>query len=386
MPDVRLTVNGLEYRGWTDVRVTRGIEFIAGSFALSVSERWGGQDVAWPILEGDECTLTIDEEVLITGYVDLRQLSYDADAHRLSVSGRDKAGDLVDCSAVLKQWEFHSLPLLDVCQRLAEPFGITVTLQAGLDDRAVSTTGKTKSGGSPTGVGSAGKSSSMTLSQPNARLTINPGDSPYEVIDRACRLVGVLPVSDGQGGIVLTRAGSGEAATSLVEGENILSAEATYDANRRYRRYIVSGQSGGSDSLFGEAAAAVKAEASDLGARAARVLLVRPDGAVTTAFAKQRAAWESTVRAARSASIAAIVQGWTQRDGSLWPINARVKVLSPRLGVDAELLITEATYALSLNGGTTTDLKLVRPDAFVPEPVIMANEGGGLSGLAKLGL
>jgi prophage tail gpP-like protein len=389
MPDVRLQVNGREYGGWTSARVTRGIEAIAGSFDLAVSERWDGQAEPWPILEEDDCVVTIGDALrtaIITGSVDVRSQAFAAATHAFRVTGRDRTGALVDCSAVLGRYEFSKIGVLELCQQLAKPFDITVTLQDGVDDTAISTTGQARAGGAPSSVGSAGKSSSLKIGSPIARLTINPGDSAFEVIDRACRLVGVLPVSDGAGGLILTRTGGTRATTVLAEGENILAADVTFDASRRYRRYIVDGQATGTNEHFGTPAAAVRGEGLDLQVRrASRVLLIRPDSAITIKLAAQRAAWEATVRAARSATLTVTVQGWTQRDGSLWPINALVPVHIPRFGITyTDLLITEATYDLSLEGGSTTALSLTRADAFRPEPTI-APKTGSSSAPAFLG-
>ena len=223
MSDIRLLVNGREYGGWTSARVTRGIEAVAGSFALDVSERWDGQAEPWPIQEEDECEVRLEGTTLLKGYVDTRSHAFDATSHSLSVEGRDKTGALVDCSALLSQWEFSKIGVLELCQTVAAPFDITVSLQDGLSDTAITTSGASTSrrltSGTPGSVGSKGKSSSMKLGQPVVKLTINPGDSPFEVIDRACRMVGVLPVSDGNGGLLLTRAGGSRATTALIEGE-----------------------------------------------------------------------------------------------------------------------------------------------------------------------
>jgi len=382
MSDIRLLVNGREYGGWTSARVTRGIEAVAGSFALDVSERWDGQAEPWPIQEEDECEVRLEGTTLLKGYVDTRSHAFDATSHSLSVEGRDKTGALVDCSALLSQWEFSKIGVLELCQTVAAPFDITVSLQDGLSDTAITTSGASTSrrltSGTPGSVGSKGKSSSMKLGQPVVKLTINPGDSPFEVIDRACRMVGVLPVSDGNGGLLLTRAGGSRATTALIEGGNILTASATFDATRRYRRYIVSGQAAGTDDLFGAPAAAVKAEATDENVRRTeRVLLIRPEGSVTLEFAKQRAAWEATVRRARAASFDITVQGWRQASGALWPINALVQVKSTKLAIDLEeMLITQTTFGLSKAGSTTT-LKVVLPNSFIPEPVIVKSGGAG---------
>lgn len=340
MADLRLRVSGREYAGWKSARVTRGIECIAGSFEMSISDRWGGQTTPWPIREEDECALLIDGEPVITGYVDRRTVSFGAEDHAMSVAGRDRAGDLVDCSAVLEKWEFLGVSVDALARKLCAPFGIPVTVQPGLALPRI------------------------------AKVAINPGDSAFEALDAACRLAGVLPVSHGEGAIMLTRAAAARATTALIEGENILGASADFDASGRFRRYMVMGQRQGTDEDFGAGTAAVKGEAQDETVRrAARVLLVRPEGGVTPALAKRRAEWEAVVRAGRCDAVTVTVQGWTQGDGTLWPVNALVPVRSPFLGVDGEMLITQASYGLGEDGSRTT-LSLKRPDAFLPEPVI----------------
>lgn len=335
MPDVTLKVNDREFTGWKTARVTRGIESAAGSFELSVS-------APWEISEGDACTVLVGGVVVLTGYVDKRRLSFAAGEHSIEVSGRDKTGQLVDCSAVLTTWDFFRTPVLTLASRLAQPFGVRVTLQSG-----------------------------VIPEPPPARLSADPGDSVYEVIERACRAAALLPVSDGQGGLLLTRAGSGRATTALVEGGNILAGSAEFDGANRFRRYTVRGQHAGTDELSGSPAAAVEASALDYGvAQEARVLLVRPEGNVTRASAKMRAQWEATVRAARAVTVTITVQGWTQGDGSLWPINALVPVRSPTLELTEDMLITQAVYSLDDSAGTKTELTLRLPGAFTPEPVI----------------
>lgn len=340
---ISLTVNGKAFAGWERARVTRGIESIAGSFDLQVSDRWNGKDDRWLIAEGDECTVSVGDEKVITGYVDRRSLSYAAREHTLSFSGRDKTGDLVDCSCVLDKWQFRNIQAQSLAMRVCEPYGITVKVQARLGSAEF---------------------------PPVAKLSIDPGDTAFDAIDKACRLAGVLPVSDGQGNLLLTRAGTARCPTALVEGKNILAASADYDASSRFRHYFVLGQHQGTDEMSGHAAAQIKAFAEDENVtRVARSLLIRPEGSVTTAYAKTRAQWEAKVRAARSDSVSVTVQGWTQANGIIWPINALVQVDSPSIGVSGEMLITQAVYSAD-SSGTQTVLTLKPPNAFIPEPVV----------------
>jgi prophage tail gpP-like protein len=347
MPDIALTVNSRAYAGWKTARVTRGIESISGGFELSVSDRWEAGSAPWPIYEGDECTLSLAGITVITGYVDKRSVSYGAGEHALSVSGRDKAGALVDNSYLGPPWEWLNTPVLTVAQRVAEQQDVAVSLAAGLSP-----------GASP------------------AKISVDPGDSCHNVIEKLCRKAGVLAVSDGAGRVVLMRPGSTRTVTELVEGENILSASADFDGSARFRRYVVLGQHQGTDQFSGTNAAAVRGEATDAGVtRASRVLLVRPEGNVTTDSARRRAEWEATVRAARGDAVSITVQGWTQGNGVLWPVNALVRVRSPSLGVDGDMLISQVVYSVG-EDGTKTALTLRRPDAFTPEPGVASPAKG----------
>lgn len=340
MPDISLLVNGRQYSGWKTARVTRGIESLCGAFELSVSERWEAGGNPWPIYEEDECILRLGSEVVLTGYVDKLSLSYGAGEHSLSVSGRDKAALLVDCSLTRGPWEFNGVPVLTVAKRVCSPFGVAVTVAPGLQ-----------------------------IPTPPEKVAVSPGDSPHDVLERLCRLSGVLAISDGRGGVQLMRPGTARAVTDLVEGENVLVASADFDASSRFHRYVVLGQHAGTDAWSGGGTAGVIGSATDSNVkRTERVLVVRPEGNATPAHAKRRAEWEATVRAARADAVTVTVQGWTQGNGALWPVNALVRVHSPHLRVDGDMLISQTVFSVG-EDGTKTTLTLRGAGAFNPEPV-----------------
>lgn len=352
MAKVSLLVGGREYIGWKSVRITRSIEAIAGSFDLSVSDRWNGQESPWPIYEGEECAVEIEGARLISGYVDKRSLRYSAGERSIGVRGRDKTGDLVDCSVVLGKWEFAGVRADRIISKIAGQFGIPVSVASG-----------------------------VSIPAPQDKFSIDPGETAFNAIEKLCKLSGLLPVSDGAGGLILTRGGATARATSaLVEGVNILSADGEYSHEQRFARYIVTGQHIGSDTNFGEQVASVEARSADPAVRSGRVLMVQEDAIVTLDAAQRRANWEAAVRAARATPATIVVQGWQQQSGALWPVNALVRVTSPWLGVDSDMLICEATYSLDLSTGTRTELKLKRPDAFLPEISVPKKGKKGVSG------
>ncbi|MBU1248711.1 MAG: hypothetical protein KKB70_08435 [Proteobacteria bacterium] len=341
--DVRLLVSGQRYGGWKSITIRRGMEQVAGTFELGITERWPGQDVPRPIRPGAACRLTIDGQTVITGYVDDVDVRYDSKSHSVTISGRDATGDLVDCSAPSTQ--FSDRGLAEVAKELCKPFGVGVVVS-------------TDCGGS------------------FQRLKNNEGDSVFETLEAAARVRAVLLLSDGQGNLVLSRVSGERVSTSLVLGENIKSAGARFSHRDRFSEYTVKGQTIGSDEWDGEAAAHPEGKASDSAVSRHRPLTILAEEQSDQATAQERAEWERSVRFGRSRTVDVTVRGWTQA-GQLWTPNRLVHLQDSFLGIDADMLISGVTLRLD-GGGTLTDLALLPPEAFqrleLPEPG--ESEGG----------
>ena len=350
MSSVELKVGGLIYGGWKSCRIERGIEQIAGSFELGVSERWPGQDTPRRIRRGEACQVIADGEVVITGWVDDVDPSFSDQSHDFRVAGRDATGDLVDCSAIHKTGQWAKSSLDKIVRDICAPFKIPVFVA--------------------TDIGKAFDS-----------FSIQEGETAFECIERACRLRAVLPVSDGNGGLVLTRAKSGNAVAILSDGVggNILAARGEFGMKERFSVYVVKGQDRGSDDNIDapEVHAQVRAEASDSGVTRYRPFIVLAESHGPHATYRDRAAWERNVRRGRSSRATVVVQGWRDPNGKLWQPNTMVHLNSAWLGADSELLVASVTFTLDEQSGTRTELRLSGREAF---DLIVGKQLAGLKG------
>ena len=359
--ELELLVNGTTWRGWRSLSVSRSLEQAAGQF--QVETRTGSLEPL-PIRPGDEVVARLSGGVnLVTGVVDTLEGSSDGQRRSITLAGRDRTAQLVDCSAPAEPGEYKELDLEELARSLAEPFGVTVVREVD----------------------------SLALGARFPSFKLQHGEKAWAAIERACRLRGILAHSDGEGRLVLSRPGAELAAVELVEGENVLASTFRYTLADRFSLYTVKGQGSGSDASWGETVAAVEGNATDPEIELFRPLLVLAEGRVTFSSAEDRAQWEATVRAARAAQVGVSVQGWRQGDprerGPAWQVNQRVPVRIPSLGIKRELLVQAIQFSRGLDGGTLGQLTLVRRDAYQPQPAVDTGENpfGEILGTAGYG-
>lgn len=334
MNQLELLVGGKRYGGWTEVEVTRSIEALSNEFRVEYTDRWDGQVTPIAIEGGSAVTVLMDGETVITGYTDYDEVAYDQDSHTLVVQGRDKAGDLIDSSAVHGSGQWLNADLMHIAKELLNPFGMSIQADADVGEKF-----KT--------------------------FALQPGETVHEALDRLTRMRGVLPVSDGKGGLRLTRAGT-EVGDPLVEGENIKSARATNDMKGRHSKIICRGQIQALDDFDATDAFDLEATASDPGIKRHRPLIVHVEDEGHSDSMTARAEWECRRRVAKGLSVVVTVQGWRGPSGKLWTPNVNYPIRSPFLRLDTVLLCKSVRYAQNDREGTIAEITLVDPAAFDP--------------------
>jgi len=340
--NVTLTVRGKNYEGWKQVTITRSIKAVAASFSLSLTDNWSGADKPWILIPGDSCEIKSNGDTVLKGYVEDVETSYDARQRTITVSGRERTGDLVDCSVdYAEKAELTNISLTELAKKLSAPVGVKVKNESGATRKL-------------------------------EKVSINPGDTIFSVLDRSARQVGLLLTSDGKGTLVIQKVGQSTAAAQLIEGENILAASSSFSMKNRFKEYRVISQSGleGLDEIQGFQPIG---KAFDSEVSRSRLLVVTAEQSNAPELCQTRAKWESVHRKGESVKVSAKVQGWRLKDGSIFEPNRLYKIKSPWIGVDQELLLEDLTLTISMSG-TVADLKFTRKDAYRPEYTPKKNE------------
>ena len=347
-----ILANGRELSGWQAIRVTRGCERFPADFEVSLTERYPGNPTEVPINEGDACTVKMEDDPVITGYIDRVGAAITPRSHQLRITGRSKCQDLVDCSITddnLTGMQFTTTSLVDFATKLAKPYGITVKSMTG-DNVPVAAPG-----GGPV--------------QFNGTLQ----ETPYEAIEQIAHYAGVLVYDDEDGNLVFANVATGQMASGFQEGVNVQAALAERTAGQRFQNYVPVLMN---VNLFGQpgAGAAKLQPAHDQGVkRFRRFIVVSEQYQYGQSFAEKRARWEASRRYGRSRSVRVTCDSWRDSAGKLWTPNytAEINLPSLKLTPSDPWVISEVTFARDADRGTVADLVLMPKTAFSVQPIVL---------------
>lgn len=88
-----------EYNYWTSISITSELNTLARSFLIGVTAKLPNSDrLSTKFKVGDPIQVYIDDDLVLSGYIDATPISYDSNSVTATISGRSKTEDLVDCN------------------------------------------------------------------------------------------------------------------------------------------------------------------------------------------------------------------------------------------------------------------------------------------------
>ena len=332
--EVEVFVSAGKLTGWKSIEVVRTIESVAHGFALTMSELELDDPNRRILKRGDSVEVKVAGVPMVKGYIRKLAPSYGKANHVISVTGWDSTADLIKCSNMVP---IHTPAKLEsIVAQICKPFGISVSTD--VDTGADFLTFKAEVGAT--------------------------ADS---LIDHLVRYRGVIRISDGVGGLLITLPGSEASKITLRLGDNIISAGAVFDDTERFQSITHEVQR---ESAWGGTAAGapIRATVTDPNMNPDRYLPLLelpkdpPDGSTALEALIRR---DINLRAARCERISYTVKGWRHNSdsGPLWTPGELVKISDPWLAVDQDLLLTTVTFAFQKNK-RTAKLQFMRPEAF----------------------
>lgn len=352
MPSVSIQVAGRRLSGFTSLRVATSLG------AAAATATFGGSTFERGALNGqDSVRVVIGGVQVFEGALDSIELEQGPEGRAFSATARTRTADLIDSQIDREQVpaELTNTNIVALVQR----YLFALEPPAANGTRIVSIPGPF----------------TTLLATPLdviARHATNPGESYWTAIERACRQVGVLATASRFGGLeLISPSRFPRLKVILREGRNVLSMRSSTSWADRAHTIVAEGQ-GDAFTEGWEESLRVRAIAIDAAVRPSRIRVVQMEGSPTIDDCRRRAQWEAQILSVRGTVISVVVPGWVP-DGTNepWQVGRRVEVALDSLEVSTELLIDAVVHRFS-DQGITTQLNLVRRDAYAAEPVIEA--------------
>lgn len=329
---ITVTLNGNRYFGWTSAEVTASMSEASRSFTVTMAEvNLGALGDSFWAAPGDEIEVWCGEVSVLKGFINEYRPSFDANSHTVTISGRGKSQDSVDCAAAAHSTgRFENMNLRDIANDLA-----------GIVDNTVS---------------------ALEATPVIGKFQVNQGETIVEAIRRLCHAHGFSIMGNADGSMSLIRGTSSDRykGVYLQEGRwPLLSASATISDHQKFSDYDMKTQLSGAENRFGVRASAEIAKVKDATVRRYRPHVGLMSVAGDSQTAGSAADWSARRIAGKGVNVDATVQGFFYAD-EIWEPNKLIYVNSKMLKCDHEMLIESCTYRQDAQG-TRTDLKLVPP-------------------------
>lgn len=330
---IYITVNGQDYEGWIESRVSTSIEDISGTFDIPIDF----DPDKTRIKRGDLIKVRINETQIVEGYVLSAEPFYNEDDIGIRVLGRDRCGDLAICSAMFKGGQWKNAKLDQIIRDLIKPYGIELKVE-------------------------------RDVGAPIKEFKIEHGETVAACIARAAAMREVLVTRDNFGRLIITKAGETKAKGAIVRGANVIRMQGVGSDDERHSHYIAYGQSNVMNDF--ESARNQKAQAIDKGMNRYLPLVIDTEGNQSKADLQRLADHTMRVRSGHAQGIQYTVEGWAFQ-GEPWLQNQRVPIwdetLDPPL-VGDEWLISKVDLICDLKKGDLVELTVRPIEAYEPVP------------------
>jgi prophage tail gpP-like protein len=357
-----LTVNGQPYYEWESVQVRAAMFENTRTFRFTASEKEVPPSrSAMRIKPGDKCTVELDGYLAVNGEVVTRQVSFSGTEHVVEIQGQGLSGRMSGASVVSQTGEMNNIGLESLAKQLGQNFG----------------------------VGVQGTSQS---NEKFKRVSVNPGQSPWEMLDHHARQTGDVLSESPEGKIQINAQGGG---ASVIEGWNILEGRevihslvavggsgtpgGTAPGSGEGSDFTSIGQRPGTDDSWGADANRVNAEKPAMTTDFNQGFNPKVTAQETPAWSQGLAGSRSLMNAMHSDTLQIWVNitlltwqrsGKAPPSGGLWELNDEVTVNSPMLILEGQPLKLKAvTWSQDSTSGTRSHIELVNDRAMPAAPV-----------------
>jgi len=340
---VALLVAGKTHDNWESYEIDSDLLIPADAWHVSVG--LPGGKFPTEISAGVPVEVKVGGDTVMTGRVDELSLRVAKGNHALSISGRDGAAVLVDCSAPIFVARMSTLE--QIVAKVVRPLGIQ-KIRIDADSTRL-----------------------------REKVNVEPGDTAWDVLAHVAEANGLWPWFEPDGTLVIGGPDyAAEPVADLVlrfdgDGNNVESFDFCMSIAERYSVLTVLGQAHGTELEAGKHSLAARWIDQRMEKIAYRPKIVIDHESDNHAVASDRARkllsdarLKGTTLTARVAGHRIVAPG-RPGDGKLWSPGQRVNLLSQPHGIEGVYFLMGRRFIRSRQEGTITELTLKEDGAWV---------------------
>jgi prophage tail gpP-like protein len=331
-----LEVRGGLFTNWTSVRVEQKVTEAFPVFQFEATEE-SPIPQTWDALQfvpGDIVRVYVGGVPAVFGYITERHVAYDGRNHAVRLIGCGDTVDLTNSMVPLEKLNGHDGQSWSALARdLMQHLGIGLKEMGAVD---------------PT---------------PFENIQVQPGETIMQTLERYAKMRNIVIGSDANGGLLAIGENPATPSGDLVEGGNILRANAVFRDQHVYKKIYALGQTTGGDSAYGDSQNKQIAYETGSSSRN-RYMITIADIADTQHGLQRRAMMEKVFTEGSFLDAQITVQGWFKdqnQSSEVWKAGEYYTVTSPSLILNGFVLGCSGCVYEQNEQGTTTTLSMVNP-------------------------
>jgi prophage tail gpP-like protein len=331
-----LEVRGALFTNWTTVRVEQRVTQPFPTFQFECTEE-SPVPLVWDALQfvpGDIVRAHVGGVPAVFGYITERHVGFDEKNHGVKIIGCGDTVDLTNSSVPIEKLDGHDgQSWSNLATDLMAHLGIGLTQMGAVDNT------------------------------PFEKIQIQPGETIMMAIERYAKMRNIVIGSNANGGLLAIGENPATSTGDLVEGVNIVRANAVMRDQMVYRKIYVMGQSNGSNQAYGDSQNKQIAFEQGTSSRN-RYMVTVADIADTMHGVQRRAMMEKVFTEGSFIEASITVQGWFKdqnQSDDVWKAGEYYSVSSPSLILNGMILGCAGCVYEQTDAGTTTTLQMVDP-------------------------
>jgi len=222
---MQLEVSGVQYDNFAAASCEIRLDALSNAFSF---EAVAAEGQPLPFKGGEPCRVIVNGNPVLTGFIEIVDVSYDAGDHTIMVQGRDKTADLLDSNLSGFELRGESLTLKQIIEKAIDD----------ISNKDIKPADKIKV---------IEEVTTEPFNPAQDQVAAEASDNAFDFIEKYSRKRQVLLTSNGDGDVVITSGSTTQAIGGIqhiigASDNNVISSSFSFDTTGRFNLYKFASQ------------------------------------------------------------------------------------------------------------------------------------------------